>query len=130
MSIGNFQSQKVLFQLLELKNTVLELNGLCTGYKECDSELYVYYRSMLEWTYSMYDYLCVEAHTLTILEREQWDKKFLKPTEPQAEYTIEIAEVIEPFEFEEKEYKQPFEKVIEFTIFGYSFFFVLEISKK
>jgi hypothetical protein len=130
MSIANFQSNKVLFQMLELKDTILELNGLCVGYKECNLELYTYYRSMLEWTYSMYDYLRVEAQTLKDLEWEQWDKKYLKPTEPQAEYTIEVFETIEPFGVQEKEYKPPFEKIIEFTLFGYSFFFVLEISKK
>ncbi len=125
---------------MDLQSVCTELNGLCTGYKDTNTELYNYYRPMLEWLYSKHEFGRSEAEKLITLQREIWDKEAIereKRTEYlEIKYSVTESEKSTPAVNKQiiytpkKKYKPPFEKVIEFTVFGYNFFFVMEVGKK
>ncbi|WP_375561227.1 hypothetical protein ACE193_01350 [Bernardetia sp. OM2101] len=129
-------STKAIIKLADIGTTCKELQAVCIGCENTDLEQYKYYRSMLELLYPQYQFLLSEADILHNLQKEVWameevernkniDELFQQIAVYESKKSNQIIEV----EVTEKEYKTPFEKVLDFNILGYNIFFCLEIGK-
>lgn len=117
--------------------TCKELDAACSASKDNDIGQYKYYRSMLELLYPHYKFLESEARILIDLQSEIWameaierDKRIDNILQRNAicydnESSCQRIEI----EVTEKEYKTPFEKVLDFNFFGYNIFFCLEVAR-
>lgn len=137
-------STKKVLQLMDVGTTCRELNAICFGCEHTDLEQFTYFSSMREWLFSKHEFISSEAQILNNLQKEIWDKERIE-NEPNLEnLRLKIAayeteniaiesqkdtSLNEQIIYKPKR-KEPFEKVIEFTLFGYKFFFLLEIDKK
>ncbi len=123
-------SSETVIEAALLANTYRELQAICIGYKDNDTELFDYYNSFLEWFDLKYEFLRAEALIMIELQNEIWDLDRTKREERMAEYEKTTPVEVEFTEQSKAtEYKQPFERVLDFKIFGFRIYFFLEIAK-
>lgn len=136
-------STKAVLKLVDIGTVCRELHTICIGFENTDLEQFNYYRSMFRLLLPEYEFLHSEAKIQNDLQKEIWEIERIK--RESSRYYIEAKElayenekanqvvsapVVEQIICTEEPKKMPFEKVFEFSIFGYKVYSFLEIEKK
>ncbi len=135
---------KKVLELADIGMLCMQLDSICISHRDSNKEEFEYYNSMLEWLLPKHKFACSEAKITNNLQKEIWEKEHLEwenaPLEKEfgkkyleakiTDYETQNDMPKEQITYTPKRKKMPFERVINFTVFGYNFFFCLEIDEK